>query len=168
VVEEDVRRVSGEQNTNKARRFLRASKFCFLLVFLPEKFKAMEEADNARQNALDEKKTPEQREREWGYPVVRRALGFSLLLVVFAAILGWFGGRLVGWFRYCALAWWIGFLQIAGTGLLLWATLFVRGWEIQTYGGKTLTERVNQWIFRALSFIGTLILVLALSLPQCS
>jgi hypothetical protein len=151
-----------------ARRFFRASKFCFLLVFLPEKFKAMEEADNARQNALDEKKTPEQRERAPQHLVVRRALGFSFLLVVFAALLGWFCGRLVGWFGYCALTWWIGFLQIAGTGLLLWAILFVRGWEIQTFAGKTLTERVNQWLYRALSFIGTWILVLALSLPHCS
>jgi hypothetical protein len=66
------------------------------------------------------------------------------------------------------VAWWIGFLQIAGTGLLLWATLFVRGWEIQSWGGNTLGERVNRWLYRALSFVGTLILVFALSLPQCS
>jgi hypothetical protein len=153
--------VSGEQNTNIARRFVRALWSCFLLVFLPEKSKAMEEVYNARQNALDSEGEPRHR-------VVRRALVFSLLIVVFAAILGWFVGRFVGWFGYCALAWWIGFLQIAGTGLLLWAVLFVRGWEIQSWDGNTLSERVNQWLYRALSFIGTWILVLALSLPQCS
>jgi hypothetical protein len=153
--------VSGEQNTNTACRFFRASWFCFLLVFLPEKFKAKEEVYNARQNALGSENEPR-------HLVVRRALGFSLFLVVIAAILGWFVGWLVGWFGYCWLSWLIGFLQIAGTGLLLWAVLFVRGWEIQSMDGKTLSERVNQWLYRALSFIGTWILVLALSLPQCS
>ena len=37
-------------------------------------------------------------------------------------------------------------LQIVGATVLLWATLFVRGWDIQTLGGVTLTERVNRWI----------------------
>ena len=41
-------------------------------------------------------------------------------------------------------------LAVIGACLLLWGTLFVRGWEIQTYKGRSLTERVNQWLYRAL------------------
>lgn len=49
--------------------------------------------------------------------------------------------------------------QIIGACLLLWGTLFVRGWEIQTYKGVTLTERVNQWIYRTMYCLGTAIIV---------
>jgi hypothetical protein len=169
VVEEGVRWVSGEQNTSAVRRFFCAVWSCFLLVFAPAKFKALEDEDNAQARALDKEKTPEQiaAEREPRHLVVRRALVFSFLVVVFAAIIGWVVGRLVGWIGYCAVAWWIGFLQIAATGLLLWGVLFVRGWEIQSWGGNTLGERVNRWLYRFLSFVGTLLLVVAISLPPC-
>lgn len=60
----------------------------------------------------------------------------------------------------------IAWLQIAGTCLLLWGTLFVRGWNIQTYGGVTLTERVNQWLYRTLYCVGTAVLVSSLAWPQ--
>ncbi len=161
--------MSGKQNTNAVRRFFRAAWSCCLLVFAPATFKALEDEDSARLTALDKEKTPEQiaEEREPRHLVVRRAFGFSFLVVVVAAIIGWVVGRLVGWIGYCALAWWIGFLQIAGTGLLLWGVLFVRGWEIQSWGGNTLGERVNRWLYRFLSFVGTLIVVAAISLPPC-
>jgi len=45
---------------------------------------------------------------------------------------------------------------VVGTAILLWATLAVQGWSIQTMEGQTLTERVNQWIFRTLYAVGTL------------
>lgn len=54
------------------------------------------------------------------------------------------------------------FLQIVGTGLLLWGTLFVRGWEIQTWNGKTIVEKVNRWIYRIMYCLGTGIIVCSL------
>ena len=48
---------------------------------------------------------------------------------------------------------------MTGAGLLLWGTLFVRGYDIQTYGGVTLTERVNQWVYRTMYCAGTALLV---------
>jgi len=49
---------------------------------------------------------------------------------------------------------------VAGTAILLWATLAVQGWSIQSMKGQTLTERVNQWIFRTLYAVGTLFISL--------
>ena len=47
---------------------------------------------------------------------------------------------------------------------MLWGTLFVRGWEIQTYSGVTLVERVNRWLYRALYCSGTALIVASLPL----
>lgn len=52
--------------------------------------------------------------------------------------------------RYC---------QVLGVAIILWATIFVRGWEIQTYGGKTPADIANRCIYRALYVIGTVLLV---------
>jgi hypothetical protein len=69
---------------------------------------------------------------------------------------------------HCAAAKHITWLQIAGTCLLLWGTLFVRGWDIQSFGGVTLSERVNQWLYRSLYCTGTAALVSSLSWTQCA
>jgi hypothetical protein len=47
--------------------------------------------------------------------------------------------------------------------VLLWATIAVRGNEIETWGGVTLSERVNKWIFQGLYFVGTTFLVWSVS-----
>lgn len=44
---------------------------------------------------------------------------------------------------------------VTGTARLLWATLAFQGWSVQSGDGQTLTERVNQWLFRALYAVGT-------------
>jgi hypothetical protein len=54
-------------------------------------------------------------------------------------------------------------LQLAAAGVLLWATLFLRGWDIQSIGGVTLTERVNQWWFRAAYWVGTAALAVSMT-----
>jgi len=46
-------------------------------------------------------------------------------------------------------------VQAASAGVVLVATLAVRGWEIQTFSGETLVEKVNQWLMRALFVAGT-------------
>lgn len=62
----------------------------------------------------------------------------------------------------------VNVLQVMGTSLLLWGTLFVRGWEIQTYSGVSFTERVNQWLYRFLYCIGTAALLCSLALTPCA
>ena len=62
----------------------------------------------------------------------------------------------------------ISWLQIVGACFLLWGTLFVRGWEIETNCGVTFTERVNQWLYRFLYCVGTAVLVCSLVWTQCT
>jgi hypothetical protein len=54
-------------------------------------------------------------------------------------------------------------LQIAGALILLCGTLAVRGWDIQTHGGVTLTERVNQWLYRGAYCVGSALVIVALA-----
>ncbi len=90
----------------------------------------------------------------------------SLILVLVSGVIGAVAGQICGRIFGAASPRCIVLLQVVGASMLLWGTLFVRGWEIQTYKGKTLVERVNQWIYRALYCAGTVILVSSLTWPQ--
>ena len=70
--------------------------------------------------------------------------------------------------KYCATPGNVAALQVVGASLLLWATLFVRGFEIQTNAGVTLTERVNQWLYRFLYCVGTALIVYSLAFQLCA
>jgi hypothetical protein len=50
-------------------------------------------------------------------------------------------------------------LQVTSAGIILVATLALLGWEIQSYKGQSLPEKVNQWIFRAQYWFGTFLFV---------
>ena len=101
-----------------------------------------------------------------GAHVVHRAFWLSFLLVAISCIVGAVAGATAGdWFGPASTRL-IAILQVVGALLLLWGTLFVRGWEIQTYKGTTLIERVNQWIYRSLYCTGTAVLVASLVWPQ--
>jgi hypothetical protein len=143
---------------NAVGRFIHAAKLCFLLVFRPEWL--------AREEPLEEENQRSELVRR--AKIVRRALWRSFLLVVASAVVGGSVGLLMGRVVGCPPAWLINWLQIAGAGIVLWATLFVRGWEIQTFGGETLVEQANQWIYRALQFVGTVVLAGALCWSQCA
>jgi hypothetical protein len=148
-----------------------------MLVFRPEKFEEMVKEENARAAAYEREMSHEERQRviqheeeqkHKRYVVVRRALVQSALVVVGAVGLGWLIGSILGDIFGCASAATLNGLQIGGAGVLLWGTVFVRGWDIQTIDGKSLTERVNQWIYRALAFIGTAAFFWAMFWPQCA
>jgi len=98
---------------------------------------------------------------------VRRAFWTSLLLVIVSAISGYGFGYSINLCYGSVQRIVVNTFQITGVLFLLWATLFVRGWSIQTYGGVTLTERVNQWIFRSLYCIGTAIIISSFALSIC-
>lgn len=142
--------------------FGRAVWLCFLLLFAPKRFAKAEQEDNAaRQNF-----TGSSPEDEPSSMVVRRAFFASLALVVVSGILGYLVGT-IATNVVCATGRGIAWLQIIGACVLLWGTLFVRGWEIQTYSGVVLTERVNQWLYRFLYCGGTAVLVGSLAWQQC-
>jgi ABC-type dipeptide/oligopeptide/nickel transport system permease component len=98
--------------------------------------------------------------------VVHNAFWLSLLLVLVSCIVGAVAGATAGDIFGPATARLISALQMVGALLLLWGTLFVRGWQIQTYKGISLIERVNQWIYRALYCLGTAVFVASLAWPQ--
>lgn len=80
------------------------------------------------------------------------------------SVAGYLSGKAFGWVSGGTTAVLVRGLQIVGATVLLWATLFVRGWDIQTFGGVTLTERVNRWIYRLLYCFGTAAFVASLAL----
>ena len=139
----------------------RAVWLCLLLLFAPRRFAQAEQEDNAvRENFTSPS--------EDFHPskVVRRAFFASLALVVVSGTFGYFIGT-GATSIVCATSGGIAWLQIIGACMLLWGTLFVRGWEIQTYSGVVLTERVNQWLYRFLYCVGTAVLVGSLAWQQC-
>lgn len=142
--------------------FIKAVSLVWLLLVKPKRFLELQAEDAKALNAVTNP------EKEEGAFVVRRAFFKSLLLVLSSGAVGYVAGLALGAAKGCASANLVSWLQIVGASLLLWGTLFIRGWEIQTYGGVTFTERVNQWIYRALYCAGTAVLVCSLAWPQCA
>lgn len=139
-----------------------AIKLCCLLIFAPSKFQAQWEQDLRDRNNYTERSATVN-------PVhaVRSAFWTSLVLVLVFSALGFIAGKLMGVAGRCATPNTISTAQVIGAGVLLWGTLFVRGWEVQSYSGVQFPERVNQWIYRGLYCIGTAIMIYSLSFKPC-
>ena len=139
---------------------LHALQLCIFGAFSPNRLIAAERADEEARKHSPQPKLPE----EHRAVKVRRAVWESLVWVLSSIAAGYFGGLLLGTFSGQATSALIQALQVLGVTVLLWATLFVRGWDIQSWGGVTLTERVNQWIYRLLYCFGTSAIVASLAL----
>jgi hypothetical protein len=128
---------------------------CGLAIIAPSRFDALEREDSLALKA--------QPDANPSYRVlfVRRALLSSLLLVMAAGATGFLLGVLAGQYIGQSSPS-VATLQVVGATILLWATLAVRGWDVQTFSGATLTERVNQWIYRFLYCLGTSLLVMSI------
>ena len=143
--------------------YTRAIYLCALLLFAPKKFQIAEEEDNVLRSKREDKQT-----KERSALIVRRAFWQSLMFVATSALIGWGLSFIIVFATSCTSAKVIAGLQIGGAMLFLWGTLFVRGWEIETWSGVSLTERVNRWLYRILYCTGTSIIVLSLALSECS
>ena len=112
----------------------------WLALVNPAAFDSEEAKDNAVLNAegRHDDRSPIRK--------VRRALLESLLWCAAAALMGLGAAALmvslIGKAQTAAVT-----AIVAGTMILLWATLALQGWEIQSIGGVRLSERVNRWIF---------------------
>ena len=138
-------------------KFYKIIYLCFLAIFNPKKFIEEEKKDNEVR-----KNFPPAKDKEDRIYAVRRALWRSFRLLILSAL---FGGSIGLFLHYCCSQsppFMIIILQVVGAGLLLWGTLFVRGWEIRSWCGIMLTERVNQWIYRFLYCLGTGIIICSL------
>lgn len=129
--------------------------------FSKKKFERMQEDDNSKRESLPEKDIST---IEMQIIIVRRALFQSLILVLISLLFAFFIYFVIPEHYVLKETLIPLILQLSGALLLLWATLFVRGWEIQTYSGVTLIERVNRWIFKSMYFIGTISLLLGIFL----
>ncbi len=87
--------------------------------------------------------------------IIRRAFWFSCLWTSGALLLGYLIGLILKGFVGAASTSTATFVQAVSAGVVLIATLAVRGWEIQTFSGQTLSEKVNQWLMRTLFVSGT-------------
>lgn len=141
--------------------FFRAVQLSAFGMFCPAKLVEAEHADEEARRSLPQPPPPE----ELRAFKVRRAVWVSLIWVLGSIAAGYIGGKMLGTLCGPAAAMLVAGLQIVGATLVLWATLFVRGWEIQSFGGVTLTERVNRWIYRFLYCLGTAAVVASLALP---
>lgn len=141
--------------------FVRGLQLCAFGAFCPQKLVEAERADEEIRKGFPQPPPP----AEPRAFKVRRALWASFALVLCSIAAGYAGGKVLGAVSGEATVSLVGALQIVGATLLLWGTLFVRGWDIQSFGSVTLTERVNQWIYRCLYCLGTAAVVASLALP---
>lgn len=139
----------------------KAIRLCAFGAFCPQKLVDAERADEVDRKRLPQPPPPEE-PRAFK---VRRGLWAALVWVLWSIAAGYLGGKLLGTVSGAATASVVRVLQIIGAMILLWATLFVRGWDIQSWGGVTLTERVNRWIYRLLYCLGTAAIAASLALP---
>jgi hypothetical protein len=140
----------------------RAVRLCVLAIVAPKQFAGENEKDAALLNPTFEGAQPEP-----GARVIFRAFWLSLLAVLGSVVVGYLVGQLSLAVVGCASSRVTTALVGVGAGVLLWGTLFVRGWQIQTYKGVSLVERVNQWLYRGLYCVGTGVVVWSISWPAC-
>ncbi len=139
--------------------FLHAVRLCFFAAFTPDRMVEEQAADDRRRKEFPQP-PPESRPNVF---IVRRAIWSSLFLVIASTLVGYFLGVAGSCFFGRISPDTVTVMQVTGAMVLLWGTLFIRGWEIQTTGGVTLTERINQWIYRSLYCIGTAAIVFSLA-----
>ena len=94
---------------------------------------------------------------------LRKSLRSSGLLVLVSATVA----GAIGWYlhkRFGPLSSLVNTaIQSAGAGLILWAAIWELGWNVRSFGGESLPERVHQWVFRSLCVCGTFCFFLAYS-----
>lgn len=120
-----------------------------------------------RKRFLDGEYTPDEESTrnnvEKRTAAIRKSLRASGLLVLLSAVaagtLGWYLHKAVGVLPSLLNT----VLQSLGAGCILWATIWELGWNIRSFGGESLPERVHYWVFRALCVCGTFLFFLAFS-----
>ncbi len=133
------------------------------VLFQPKQMQAEEEKDAELRQAMGNPPNDQPHRAI----VVQRAFFSSMILVLTSGLLGYTAGIAMASLGRCADTTTTSWLQISSAAILLWATLFIRGWEIQSFGGVTLTERVNQWLYRSMCCVGTVVGVYSLAFPGC-
>ncbi len=124
------------------------ARLVWLMAVSPEKFIQEEIEDNVRLNGGGPRQGSDSIHK------VRKDYSSAFLWAVSAMVAGGLSGWALGQLSGASNFWDIA-VSLAGGAILLWASLALQGWNIQTWDGVTLSERLNQWVFRTLYFIGT-------------
>jgi len=132
---------------------------CFLAIFRPSKLIEEENRDNNLRNNFSNQPNGAKLHRAH---IINRAFWSSLGLIVLFGFIGGLSGLLLECKFGQPSRGLLLLFQVVGASLLLWGTLFIRGWEIQTFCGVTIVERINQWLYRVLYLIGTSIIICSL------
>lgn len=90
---------------------------------------------------------------------IRVGFAWALGIVLAGAMLGWGLGLLFFRLSGPLPPQWSTKFQVGSALVVLTATFALRGWEIQSIDGGTAPEVVNQFVYRLLSFGGTVLLV---------
>ena len=99
---------------------------------------------------------------------IRRLRGLWLhafVLTAAAIVLGASLGLLLHYLAGPFPAPWRLATQYVGVGLVLLSVIGRAGWAFQTMAGTTLHEKVNDWWYLALNFLGALILSAGINWP---
>ena len=130
----------------------------FLLVFAPKAF-VRESVRHDLSLRFERRRRPQRAETT---RKLRAALGCGAALVAMSAVAGAIAGKGLAFTLGPPAPGYVAGLQVIAGAVLLWATLSYLGWEIQSYKGENLGEKVNRWIFRGNYCLGTGILVCSL------
>lgn len=136
------------------------SKALLLLAFRPRVF--VREAVRHDRSLRAAKRRPQRAE---SVRKMRSAFGWSAIMVAASTLIGAAVGRALLYALGAPSVGQMALLQLLSGALLLWATLSLLGWEIQSWKGRTLAERVNRGIFRCGYCLGTAILAASLTWP---
>ncbi|MGH7814214.1 MAG: hypothetical protein ACREQI_09455 [Candidatus Binataceae bacterium] len=98
------------------------------------------------------------------FALIRTSLCRSLVCSAFTVVVGVIAGAALRFTPaaenpHVAVA-----LQLAAAAIVLWATLGLVGWKIQTWNGETLPEKVNQALFKCLYVLGTFLIIVSLTI----
>jgi hypothetical protein len=132
----------------------------FLLLFCSKRFNRL-----AREHANAQRKEVEWQFSETSTHNIRKALCSSFMVVLSAVVTGYVTAVVLAKAFGPASGPIIQALQYLGIGIVLWTTLSKGGWAIQTIKGQSLPEKVDQWIYRGLYFVGSYFLVVSASWP---
>ena len=135
-------------------RFWFACRATVMCLVAPSRFVAWARTYDAGIPRIEPSDDPDAGRRK-SARVVSRAFWFSCLLTGGAVVVGYGAGQILRCSTGPVGASTAKLVQELSVAVVLVATLAARGWDIQTYGGISLIEKVNQWLTRSLFVFGT-------------
>ncbi len=105
-------------------------------------------------------------QNEQAAALIRHAFWGSCLLTFGSLVAGYLLGAVLRCCVGATSASVATLVQALSASTVLIATLAARGWDIQTFGGVSIAEKVNQWLTRSLFVLGTFFFSLFLGWSQ--